>query len=275
MNKILLYTFALCLVLNSVVDSCQSNSAASSYCVGAFSDSCNDQCRCNATSLLTCIDFKCGCNLASLGDLESTCNDICQCKTNTGLSCFNSRCSCNTTTQVWDTIKCYNTESTTTNCDKLIQATPNFVSGSSSAFTATTKAGWRCSTITGAIYSPSYNQSTKLGKYIVVLTAQSSSQATSDCKSRGASRIMPKDSDEIVTLLKKYQSLSFMIGAFIDPRDGAAYLDGGEKLSSSYYTASGTPGSTGYCLKLTTSSAGAVTIVEHACNTALSYICQY
>jgi len=140
MNKILLYTFALCLVLNSVVDSCQSNSAASSYCVGAFSDSCNDQCRCNATSLLTCIDFKCGCNLASLGDLESTCNDICQCKTNTGLSCLNSRCSCNTTTQVWDTIKCYNTESTTTNCDKLIQATPNFVSGSSSAFTATTKA---------------------------------------------------------------------------------------------------------------------------------------
>jgi len=259
----LLSSLLLVFLLGYGVESCNSNSGSSSFsnCAGASNDSCNDQCRCNATSFLTCIDFKCQCNLNALGGFNSNCSDSCPCKPLSGLECDknNKKCTCDPKVAVWDTDKCVTFATLAATCDYLFSTvTPPTALPSGTSLFGTTDKSWKC-TQDGYIYAPSYNGTTKKGlKFYIKSTPELGTSSLSTCKNLVATRIQPATTDLIYTeVLKRYtfSTVSIWIGAFLDPRYNEYYWDNGTQIDPIIATLSTIGGtSTAQCVVLSIST---------------------
>jgi len=262
-------------ISNSIVESCNSDTgtASGSCSAGTKGLDCSDNCPCNKTGLLTCIENKCFCNLNSQGGFGSSCNDDCPCQKSLGLLCDSGTCKCNSTAALWDTDKCYNIESDEANCDALIVETvparkKRALVGTQPFKTDASEKGWKCVASTKTLYGPSYSELTSKGKYIYQDVAALPSAASGNCSSLKAERAQPSAGDALETLLKAYSNVLVLIGVSKDNRDGKFYYD--NKTASALTLDDDTIGG---CVTLA-SDGEAVTYTSADCATEYMYICQ-
>lgn len=231
--KVILATFMVLAISNSIVESCHSDSgtsSASSCSAGTFGLDCSDSCPCNSSLLITCIEKKCECNLKSQGGFGHTCNENCPCQKNAGLLCVSGTCKCNATTALWDNGECLNIETDAANCDALIAVSGgrkkrDLAVDESPFKTDASEKGWKCIASTKTLYGPSYSEESSTGKYVFEDVPATGYESYSNCSALGGERVQPSAGDDLETLLVNYDTTVIYIGVVKDNKDNLFYYD--------------------------------------------------
>jgi len=136
---------------------------------------------------------------------------------------------------------------------------------------------WKC-TSDGNIYTPTYNATTKKGKFYIKSSTPLDDGPTSftTCKNLGATRVQPATTDDIYSqVLPKYTipatsgTNGIWIGAFLDPRYNNYYWDSGSILDSRAPTAK-----TSSCVTGSVAT-GTITFNTNACNGTFKTLCTF